>query len=77
MDFKQRDTILVQIVVSSFYISEIMQGWLSGDPLSWWSVPEIMLKMYAVKIIRFYLSEQQISKCAVFSISELARKSES
>ena len=26
MDFKQRDTILAQFVVSSFYISEIMQG---------------------------------------------------
>ena len=35
MDFKQRDTILMQFAVSSFYICEIMQGRLLGDPLSW------------------------------------------
>ena len=35
MDFKQRDTILAQFAVSSFYICEIMQGRLLGDPLSW------------------------------------------
>ena len=35
MDFKQRDTILAQFAVSSFYICDIMQGRLSGDPSSW------------------------------------------
>ena len=34
MDFKQRDTILAKFVVSSYYISEIMQGRMLGDPIS-------------------------------------------
>ena len=35
LDFKQRDTILAQFAVSSFYITEFVQSWLLGDPLSW------------------------------------------
>ena len=35
MDFKQRDTVLTQFVVSTFYITDIMQSRLTGDPLSW------------------------------------------
>ena len=35
MDFKQRDTILTQFAVSTFYITDIMQSRLTGDPLSW------------------------------------------
>ena len=33
LDFKQRDTIQAQFAVSSFYITDIMQSQLTGDPL--------------------------------------------
>ena len=46
MDFKQRDTVLTQFVVSTFYITDIMQSRLTGDPLSWRRTSRVSISVF-------------------------------
>ena len=63
-DHKERNRILAQFSVSSFFIAEIMRCWLHGDKLSWWrtcfKLVAYMLQLLGSNNVKFNLLGDKI-----------------